>query len=150
MILHASCVAWRGRGALILGPSGSGKSATATALLALGAALVADDRVRVTARDGALWAAAPAAIDGLLEVRGAGLMRVRPHGPARVFLATDLGQGTCDRLPQVVQACINSVCIPLIAGAERPNLYLDVMAALRHGRTPLLMDPEDPTHGDRG
>ena len=32
MILHASCVAHRGRGLLILGPSGAGKSTLATIL----------------------------------------------------------------------------------------------------------------------
>ncbi len=47
-IVHASCVAFGGAGVLILGPSGSGKSALALALMGLGAALVADDRVLLT------------------------------------------------------------------------------------------------------
>ena len=42
-ILHASTVAIAGRGLLILGASGAGKSALALSLIALGAMLVADE-----------------------------------------------------------------------------------------------------------
>ena len=48
-ILNASCVAWQGRGALILGRSGAGKSALALQLMALGADLVSDDRTELLA-----------------------------------------------------------------------------------------------------
>ena len=40
MIMHASCIAHRGRGLLILGPSGAGKSTLALEMMAFGAALV--------------------------------------------------------------------------------------------------------------
>jgi len=43
-VLHASCVCLEGRAVLIRGASGSGKSGLALQLIALGAALVADDR----------------------------------------------------------------------------------------------------------
>jgi HPr kinase/phosphorylase len=43
--LHASVVAWRGRGLLILGASGAGKSSTALRLIDAGWMLVADDQV---------------------------------------------------------------------------------------------------------
>ncbi|MDO5529406.1 MAG: hypothetical protein Q4F71_08380, partial [Paracoccus sp. (in: a-proteobacteria)] len=52
--LHASALAAAGRAALILGPSGAGKSSFALTLLALGAGLVADDRVRLWGADGGL------------------------------------------------------------------------------------------------
>ena len=54
-VLHGSCVALAAppgvlpRGVLILGPSGAGKSTLALRLMALGATLVADDRVEVSA-----------------------------------------------------------------------------------------------------
>jgi HPr kinase/phosphorylase len=43
--LHASVVAWRGRGLLILGASGAGKSSAALRLIDAGWMLVADDQV---------------------------------------------------------------------------------------------------------
>jgi HPr Serine kinase C-terminal domain len=45
--LHATCVAWFGRGVLITGPSGSGKSTLALKLIERGWMLVADDAVIV-------------------------------------------------------------------------------------------------------
>ena len=63
-LLHASTVAFRGRGVVILGASGSGKSALALELMALGAGLVADDRTLVEVQDGALVASCPPAISG--------------------------------------------------------------------------------------
>jgi HPr kinase/phosphorylase len=45
--LHATCVAWCGRGVLITGPSGSGKSTLALELIHRGWMLVADDAVIV-------------------------------------------------------------------------------------------------------
>ena len=45
MIVHASAVSLGGRGVLILGRSGAGKSGLALRLIALGAQLVSDDRV---------------------------------------------------------------------------------------------------------
>jgi len=44
--IHASCVAVDGKGLLITGASGSGKSALALQLMAFGAHLIADDRVK--------------------------------------------------------------------------------------------------------
>ncbi len=93
MQIHASCAAREGHGVLLLGPPGSGKSDLVLRLLDHGFQLVADDRVDV--QDGV--ASPPAALAGLLEVRGLGLLRV-PHVPmARLALAVTLGRGP--RLP---------------------------------------------------
>ena len=46
-ILHATCVAIGGRGLLLLGPSGSGKSDLALRLIDRGAMLVSDDGVAI-------------------------------------------------------------------------------------------------------
>jgi HPr kinase/phosphorylase len=69
---HGSCVAREGAGVLLLGPSGAGKSDLALRLLRLGFVLVADDQVDVI--DG--FARSPAALAGLLEVRGLGIVRL--------------------------------------------------------------------------
>jgi len=73
--LHASCVALQDKGLLILGPSGSGKSALALQLMALGAVLVADDYTDLVRCDDRVIARCPAALRGLIEARGIGILR---------------------------------------------------------------------------
>lgn len=82
--LHATCVAFGGRGVLLLGPSGSGKSDLALrAVMQEGARLVADDRVRLVRRAQGLSAEAPpeaaaAGLLGAIEVYGVGILRLPP------------------------------------------------------------------------
>ena len=76
--VHGSCVSRDGDGVLLIGPPGSGKSDLALRLLGRGFSLVADDRVDIA--DGI--AAPPAALAGLLEVRGLGIVRL-PYAATR-------------------------------------------------------------------
>lgn len=94
MQIHASCAARDGAGVLLIGASGSGKSDLLLRLLDHGFALVADDRVDL--QDGHV--SAPAALAGLLEVRGLGIMQLEHVATARLALAVELGQP--ERLPQ--------------------------------------------------
>ncbi len=71
---QASCVAIGGRGVLIEGAPGSGKSSLALALIDRGAMLVGDDGVMIEAEDGRLLASPHPNIAGLLEVRNLGLL----------------------------------------------------------------------------
>jgi HPr kinase/phosphorylase len=97
--LHASCVAVGGRGLLILGPSGSGKSALALQLMAFGADLVADDRTQISLHDGQLRASCPPPLCGLIEARGIGILRAPSVTSVPLVLAVDLGQSGDERLP---------------------------------------------------
>lgn len=116
MRVHATCIALGGSGVLIRGPSGSGKSDLALRLIDDGAALVADDQVDVRAAAGALVAAAPETIAGLIEVRGVGIVRVPQTGPVPVALVVDLvGREAVERLPGPVSATIEGVDLPRIA-----------------------------------
>ena len=72
--LHASCVAIKGRGVLIEGRSGEGKSDLALRLIDRGAELVADDYTICQRHEGVLQASAPANIAGKIEVRGIGIL----------------------------------------------------------------------------
>lgn len=136
LILHASCVALSGRGLLIMGPSGSGKSGLALQLMALGAALVADDRTEVSVgADGALWAAPPPGLPQLIEARFVGLLRVPALSPpVPLALAADLGQTETLRLPPDRWHSLLGQSLPLVfhsAGAHFPSALLHY---LTHGR----------------
>lgn len=71
----ATCVVLNGRALLIEGPSGSGKSALALALIDRGAVLIGDDGVTLEKRGDHLIASPPPNIAGLLEVRNLGLLQ---------------------------------------------------------------------------
>lgn len=76
--VHATAIVAGETGVLILGRSGAGKSSLALAAIGLlrargrFAALVADDRVWLSAPGGRLAAEAPRTIAGLVEIRGCG------------------------------------------------------------------------------
>jgi hypothetical protein len=96
--IHASCVAIGRAGVLLLGRSGAGKSSMALCLIEGGARLVADDRVLLSARDGALHARAPDSIFGLLEIRSVGIVAFPARKQVKIALAVRLdGEGA--RLP---------------------------------------------------
>lgn len=86
MQIHASCASREGAGVLLLGPPGSGKSDLLLRLLDFGFELVADDRVEIDAG----LARAPAALCGLLEVRGLGIVRLPHRETASLVLAVQL------------------------------------------------------------
>ena len=74
--LHGCMVDYRGIGVLITGKSGSGKSETAIGLLEKGAALVADDSVKICQIGGELSTSAKNFARGYLEMRGIGIINV--------------------------------------------------------------------------
>jgi hypothetical protein len=99
--IHAGCVAIGGKGILILGKSGAGKSDLALRLIDGGARLVADDRCDLFVRAGRLRAAAPPAIAGLLELRGIGIVALPHLGSVAVAMAVRLsGSRSGARLPE--------------------------------------------------
>lgn len=134
-IVHASCVAWDGRGLLIRGASGCGKSALALQMMALGAELVADDRTCLRADGGQVLAACPPAIRGLIEARGIGLLRADP-APAPVPLAAvlDLDRTEPDRLPPPRQATLLGCDLPLFGDPGHAHLAAAMLQFLKAGR----------------
>ena len=90
-LVHASCVACRGRAILIIGPSGSGKSDLALRLIDRGARLVSDDQTLVKTAEGRLLASPPATIEGKVEVRGLGILAMQWETDVPVALAIELG-----------------------------------------------------------
>jgi len=114
--LHASCVAIGGRGVLLMGSSGSGKSDLALRLIDRGAVLVGDDGVVVEARGGNLIARPGPNIEGQIEVRGLGIMSLPFTGEAPLALAVALDQPV-PRMPDELLPVrvIEGLTLPLIA-----------------------------------
>ena len=110
---QATCVAVNGRGVLIEGPPGCGKSSLALALIDRGAALVGDDGVLLEVRDGALWALPPPNIAGLLEIRNVGIVTMPAEG-APVALVIRLDPGAPRQPESAEDAVLAGVAGPLI------------------------------------
>jgi HPr kinase/phosphorylase len=124
--LHATAVIHGERGVLILGPSGSGKSALALALMARASgvggfsALIGDDRIFVRNVDGRLIAWGAANMAGIIERRTAGLIQVR-HEPAAIMrLAVEL----CERGRRWQRMPDDHDCL-MIGEVGLPRLALD-------------------------
>jgi HPr kinase/phosphorylase len=121
--VHASAVLVGARAVLIRGPSGSGKSRLALDLIEaartgalLFARLVGDDRVHLQAAGGRLLVRPALALAGLIEVYGAGLLRLPYEANAVVGLVVDLAAADAERLPNVKQGEVE------IDGIKLPRL----------------------------
>jgi len=131
--IHASCVAWQGRGALILGASGAGKSGLALQLMAMGCALVADDRVDLRKSQDGLVASGPDTIAGLIEARGIGVLRAPGGASATVALAVDMDQSSTERIPSRQMRQIAGFAVPIISRVEAPYFAAAVLQILKTG-----------------
>ncbi|MFZ4124796.1 MAG: HPr kinase/phosphorylase [Rickettsiales bacterium] len=72
--IHGTAIIWKETGILLLGESGCGKSSLAAELIQLGASLIADDQVRLLKDGDRLYAEAPEALAGVLELRDLALI----------------------------------------------------------------------------
>jgi HPr kinase/phosphorylase len=131
---HASCVAVAGRGVLILGASGAGKSALALQLMAYGAVLVADDRVIVSRQGPEIFADSPPRIRGLIEARNIGILNAEPHGLVRIHLLVDLDQSELQRLPPNRQQPVLGVPIDLVFKVSGGHFPAAILHYVRAGR----------------
>lgn len=117
--LHGTVAAcWRPgvgwRAVLLTGPSGAGKSDLALRLLGRGWRLVADDYAHVLASEGALYAVAPATIEGRMEARGVGVIPARTQGLTRLSLVVALTVGPLERLPEATTQTLEGVVVPVL------------------------------------
>jgi HPr kinase/phosphorylase len=142
-------------GALIIGPSGSGKSSLALMVIEAcpfqRSALVADDAVIIEQAVGGLIARAPDRIRGLIEIRGFGPSAVRAISACPLVLAVDLGAAT-ERMPAPLRLgeCADAAAIPLYpflwkdAEATAPYRLRRMIAAILGGQSPRRAQDRDP------
>jgi len=137
--IHASAVLVGARAVLIRGPSGSGKSRLALELIEAAAAglvrfakLIGDDRIELEAAAGRLIVRPAAALAGMIEVRGVGLLRLAYEPSGVVGLVVDLAAADAERLPdpQRRQATIHGVALPRLAVAPGSAALPGVLSLL--------------------
>jgi HPr kinase/phosphorylase len=133
-LLHASCVDFDGRGILIIGASGSGKSSLALACISLGAVLVGDDYVDLSVESDRIVATHPPNISGLIEVPRVGVLNCSFIERTFVALAIDMSQAEVDRLPPRRSLYVEKYEIPLIYGADIPYLHSVAYQLVTAGR----------------
>lgn len=131
---HATCVAVEGRGLLILGASGAGKSALALELMAYGARLVADDQTILERQNDTVTASCPPQILGVIEARGLGLLAANPVLCAPVSLVVDLDKVEAERLPPKRQCDLLGVPIDLVFAVTSRHFPFGLMQYLRSTR----------------
>ncbi len=133
-LLHASCVACGGRGVLIVGPSGAGKSGLALKLIACGADLVSDDQTEIRADGNRLLARAPAALHGLIEARGLGILHLKAVQDAEIALVVDLGQTETERLPPHRDISYLGIGLALVFAVSHDHFPAAILCYLQGSR----------------
>ncbi|MHA6687073.1 HPr kinase/phosphorylase [Mesorhizobium sp. A556] len=126
MNIHGTAILIGDRGVLITGPSGSGKSSLALALIdhfslrGQFAVLVGDDQLFVAGHAGRLVCRVPPAIAGLVEVRGLGPKPVLYEAAAAVDLVIRLvPAGEMQRMPDEASLAIEGCSLPALSLAQR-------------------------------
>ncbi len=101
MRLHATTVAVENHALVIQGSAASGKSSLALHLIeSFGAHLISDDQTYFYAHEGKVYAHPPENLQGLLEVRGLGILRIPYRAPVPVGVCVQLlPQPDVERLP---------------------------------------------------
>ncbi len=136
--IHASVVRLPAGGVALLGSAGSGKSALMLKLCRLyQGQLVADDRALLAVQSGQLHAAAPQSLQGLLEVRGLGVVCLPFQPSSAIDLVVELvPQKQVPRLPQDRYFTFENVQIPLLRlhahDTATPETIIVALSTLAH------------------
>lgn len=135
MWIQGTGVAVGDHGILILGASGSGKSSLALDLVALGAALIADDGIWLYDDTDPPTLTRPAQSPDLIEARGVGLLRAEAvRDRATLCTIVDLDRPEAERLPPRRLVAIGRATCPLIRGAGHHRLAPALILIARQGR----------------
>jgi hypothetical protein len=130
-LANVTCVAIGGRGVLIEGAPGSGKSSLALALIDRGAVLVGDDGVTLEERGERLWALPPPNVAGRIEVRNVGLVRL-PTTFAALALVVRLDPAASRFIDHAAEATLEGHALPAVAlWPDTPALVLRAEYALK-------------------
>ena len=97
--VHGTAIALEDKGVLIIGPSGSGKSDLALRLIDSGATLISDDLTICQRRNDEIILFPHKKINGLIEVRGVGIIKVPYIKDVKLKMIVQLIEKQPDRIP---------------------------------------------------
>lgn len=152
VLTYGTAVAVGDRAVLLRGPSGAGKSDLALRLIDEGAVLVADDQVRVEARDATtlmdidvprvkltgmelqLYVSPPVELAGKMEVRGIGILELPFRSMVPLALAVELmPDEEMERLPDPVSFSLLDIKVPMIrVDPKTASATAKIRASLRY------------------
>ena len=148
LLVHATAIAIEGDAILLRGPPGAGKSDLALRLIEDEARLIADDQALLRRADNHVLVRAPAAIAGLIEVRGVGILRVDCLDEAPLALVVDLvPSAEVERIPDNRFEVVLGLPIRLIALAP---FEVSAAAKLRLAWRAFVVAPPPTTRRDDG
>ena len=129
--VHGTAVSIEGKGLLLLGQSGSGKSQLALALITHGAKLISDDQVILVNTESEIILSAPRSISGKIEARFVGILKM-PVLIAPLYLVIDLDQKELDRLPKKKFVTYFNKKIPALNANGIKKLEYSLMPLLKN------------------
>lgn len=137
LLLHATAVVLSGGGLLILGPSGAGKSYLAIEMLALGADLISDDRVRLCNSASGLILHAVEPLAGCIEARGVGLISCPIQTCVPLKYCLDLSLMSEARLPVAKEVTMLGHRISVLPGGPTAPHAAGLVLLIKNGFTRL-------------
>jgi HPr kinase/phosphorylase len=132
--VHGTAIAVGGRGFLIVGSSGAGKSGLALQMIALDAELISDDQVLLERVGVDVEMTAPAPLGNLIEARFIGVLKTDASRSAVLRHVIDMDKEPEARMPQLQHSEVLGVRIDLINGRNVPNLASILMILGRGAR----------------
>jgi len=111
-LIHGTCLQYKNVGLLLQGKSGIGKSDLTLRLIDNGGTLVSDDQVCLSHSNNILYAYPPEEIEGKIEIRGIGIVKMPYLKQTQVDCTIQLDdQQNIERLPfeQTIELCGHKV-----------------------------------------
>jgi serine kinase of HPr protein (carbohydrate metabolism regulator) len=118
---HACALEIHQKGILIKGVSGSGKTSLCLGLLEqaerrqIGCFFITDDQALISFKSGKIFASAPESIQGLVEIRGYGIIPYSNKTRTEISLVVELvDDATVERMPDTTTIELENTIVPYL------------------------------------